>query len=92
MNKSTFRGLLELDVKIDTICAGCQDGNAHQLLYEESKFTAKEPLNLVHSDMFGPVKQSFIIRMRYMVTFTDNFFRYVWVFFMKENSDTFFKI
>ncbi|KAG6528974.1 hypothetical protein ZIOFF_011166 [Zingiber officinale] len=33
----------------------------------------KEPLELVHSDVFGPVKQPSIDGMRYMVTFIDDF-------------------
>ncbi|KAG6517284.1 hypothetical protein ZIOFF_020669 [Zingiber officinale] len=40
---------------------------------KESKCKAKEPLELVHSDVFGLVKQSSIGGMRYMVTFIDDF-------------------
>ncbi|KAL5753796.1 hypothetical protein ACOSP7_022016 [Xanthoceras sorbifolium] len=76
---------------MDTVCAGCQYGKAHQLPYEESTFKSKKPLELVHSDVFGPVKQPSIGGMRYMVTFIDDFSRYVWVFFMKEKSETFSK-
>ncbi|KAM2723556.1 hypothetical protein EV1_026500 [Malus domestica] len=91
VKKSMLKGLPQLDVRTDTVCAGCQYGKAHQLPYEESKFKAKEPLELVHSDVFGPVKQLSIGGMRYMVTFIDDFSRYVWVFFVKEKSDTFSK-
>ncbi|KAE8675430.1 putative RING/U-box superfamily protein [Hibiscus syriacus] len=91
VKKSMLKGLPQLDVRTDTVCAGCQYGKAHQLPYNESKFKAKEPLELVHSDVFGPVKQQSISSMRYMVTFIDDFSRYVWVFFMKEKSDTFSK-
>ena len=82
MKKSMLKGLPQLDVRTNTVCAGCQYGKAHQLPYEESKFKAKEPLELVHSDVFGPVKQPSISGMRYMVTFIDDFSRYVWVFFV----------
>ncbi|KAG6476438.1 hypothetical protein ZIOFF_065679 [Zingiber officinale] len=73
MQKSMLKGLPQLDIRTDTICAGCQYGKAHQLPYQESNFKAKEPLELVHSDVFGPVKQSSIGGMRYMVTFIDDF-------------------
>ncbi|KAI4353893.1 hypothetical protein L6164_002814 [Bauhinia variegata] len=66
VKKLMLKGLPQLDVRTDTICAGCQYGKAHQLPYEESKFKAKEPLELVHSDVFGPVKQPSISGMRYM--------------------------
>ena len=41
--------------------------------------------------MFGPVKQALISKMRYMVTFIDDYSRYMWIFFMKEKSNTFSK-
>ncbi|KAE8660144.1 hypothetical protein F3Y22_tig00116958pilonHSYRG00159 [Hibiscus syriacus] len=91
VKKSMLKGLPQLDMRTDTVCAGCQYGKAHQLPYDESKFKAKEPLELVHSDVFGLVKQQSISGMRYMVTFIDDFSRYVWVFFMNEKSDTFSK-
>ena len=49
MNKSLVKGLPQLECREDTVCAGCQYGKAHQLLYQESKFRAQEPLELVHS-------------------------------------------
>ena len=85
MKKSMLKGLPQLDVLIDTVCARCQYGKEHQLPYKESKFKAKEPLELVHFDVFGPIKEPSIGGMRYMVTFIDVFSWYVWVFFMKEN-------
>ncbi|KAE8734204.1 PLAC8 family protein [Hibiscus syriacus] len=91
VKKSMLKGLPQLDVRTYMVCAGCQYGKAHQLSYDESKFKEKEPLELVHSDVFGPVKQQSISGMRYMVTFIDDFSKYVWVFFMKEKSDTFSK-
>ena len=88
MRKSMVKGLPQLEVRTDMVSAGCQYGKAHQLLYEESKFKAKKPLVLIHSDVFGPVKQASIGGMRYIVTFIDDFSTYLWVFFMKEKSET----
>lgn len=55
-----FKGLPQLDVRTYTICEGCQYGKAHQLLYNESKFWAKELVELIHSDVFRPVKQPLV--------------------------------
>lgn len=57
-NQVISQGLSQIKVRSDTICAGCQYGKAHQLVYQESKFKAKEPVELIHSDVFGPVNQS----------------------------------
>ena len=83
-----LKGLPQLEVRTGMVCAGCQYGKAHQLSYEESKFKAKEPLELIYSDVFGPIKQASIGGMRYMETFINYFSRYLWVFFMKENFET----
>ena len=86
--KSMLKGLPQLEVRTDMVCASYQYGKAHQFSYKESKFKAKEPLELIHSDVFGPVKQASIGGIRYMVTFIDDFSRYLWVFFMKEKFET----
>ncbi|KAK4395692.1 hypothetical protein Sango_1723500 [Sesamum angolense] len=55
------------------------EGNAiivgRRLSYEESRFKVKEPLELIHLDVFGPVKQVFIRGMKDMVSFIDDFLR-----------------
>jgi len=89
IKKSMLKGLPQLEVGTGIMCVGCQYGKAHQLPYEESKFKAKKPLELVNSDVFGLMKQAFISGMRYMMTFINDFSRYVWVYFQKEKSKTF---
>ena len=85
-SKSMLKGLPQVDVRTHMVCC-----KAHQLPYEESKFKAKELLELVHSNVFRLVKQLSVGGMWYMVTFIDDFSRYLWLFFMKEKSDTFSK-
>jgi len=68
------------------VCGGCQYGKAYQLPSLEFKFKAKEPLELKHSNVFRKVKQPSIRRYKYMITFINDFSRYVWVDFMKEKS------
>lgn len=87
MKKSMLKGLPNLEIRDNVICAGCQYGKAHELPYEESNYRAEKPLELVYSDVFGPVKQSSISENRYMITFIDDYYRYVWVDFMKEKSE-----
>lgn len=73
MRNSMLKGLPQLEVRDDVVCAGCQYGKAHQLPYEDSRYQAKEPLELAHSDVFGPVKQPSISSFKYMITFIDDF-------------------
>ena len=76
MKQSMLRGLPQLEVRKDTICAWYQYDKVYQLPYGESKFRAKASLELIHFDVFERVKQPSINRMRYMVTFIDDFSRF----------------
>lgn len=77
VEKSMVKGLSNIEVRTDTICTSCQFGKSHQLPFQQSKYKAKEPLELVRSDVFGPVKHASISGTKYMVTFIDDFSRYV---------------
>lgn len=63
MNKSMLRGLPQLNIRIDTVCTGCQYGKAYHLSYEELKFREKKPLELIHFNVFSHVKQPSITGM-----------------------------
>ena len=91
MQKQVVKGLPQIDIRKNIVCAGCQYGKAHLLPYNESEHRSKTPLELIHSDVFSLVKQIFFGGMRYMVTYIDDFSRYVWVYFMKEKSEAFTK-
>lgn len=51
-----LKGLPSLEMREHTVCIGCQYKKAHQLPFKKSNFKAKESLELVHSDVYGPVK------------------------------------
>ena len=38
------------------LCTGCKHGTTHQLPHEKSEFKVKEPLKLIHSNVFGSIK------------------------------------
>lgn len=91
MNKQLVAGLPLLKVQQEAVCPGCQFGKAHQQKFHQSNYRSKEPLELVHSDVFGPVRCSSIGGMRFMITFIDELSRFLWVAFMKEKSEALVK-
>jgi transposase InsO family protein len=48
-------------------------------------------LELVHTDVCGPMSMTARGRFQYLITFTDDFSRYGYVFLMKHKSETFEK-
>ena len=54
-------------------------------------FRAKEPLELVHSDVCGPLNVKARGGYEYFVTFIDDYSRYEYVYLMQRKSETFGK-
>ena len=52
-------------------------------------FRAKEPLELVHSDVCGPLNVQARGGYEYFVTFIDDYSRYEYVYLMQRKSETF---
>jgi len=46
---------------------------------------AKQILELVHRNVFGPVKVSLLGKSVYYVSFIDDFSRNTWIFFLRRN-------
>ena len=50
-------------------------------------YQSTKPLDLIHSDVCGPLSVNSIGGSRYFVTFIDNFSRYIVVYPMKHKSE-----
>lgn len=77
------------------ICESCVMGKQHrERIPKKSNSRSTHPLQLVHSDLCGPFATTSILGAKYLLTFTDDFSRYTWVYFLKSKADTFaqFKI
>src|SRR5258705_6380538 len=72
------------------MCASCAKGKATRALFPASKSGhANKVLGLVHSDLWGPAPVQTITGTRYVITFTDDKSRWVWVAFLKCKSKAF---
>jgi histone deacetylase 1/2 len=68
------------------VCDSCQRAKVHQLPYSRSSHCTNSPLELVHSDVWGPAISS-VGGFRYYVSFVDDFSRYTWIYLIKRKSD-----
>src|SRR3984885_5411233 len=72
------------------MCAACAKGKATRASFPASKSGhADKILGLVHSDLWGPAPVQTITGTRYVITFTDDKSRWVWVAFLKRKSEAF---
>ena len=57
--------------------------------FPQSEHKSKEPLDLVHSDVCGPMSVHSFSGYRYCVTFIDDYSRKTWIYFLKAKSEVF---
>jgi hypothetical protein len=71
---------------VESVCDSCQRAKNHQLPYSLSNNVSKVPLDIIHSDIWGPAPTS-VGRYSYYVSFIDDYSRYTWLYLLKKKSD-----
>src|SRR5579875_1494527 len=85
------RSILHGDALPNT-CEGCMMGKQHRHSFPKDGATrASKVLEIVHSDVCGPMRNASIGGARYFVTFIDDFSRKIWVYPIKAKSECFEK-
>ena len=68
------------------VCKSYLAGKQHQTSSHQLSQRAKERLKLIHLDVEEPVTPSSARGARYWLTFTDDYTRGTWIYFMKKKS------
>lgn len=72
------------------VCEECVIGKQHREKFPKGKAVrAQNCLDLVHSDICGPLNPISNGNKRYFVSFIDDFSRKAWVYFLQEKSEVF---
>ncbi|MCO5602425.1 hypothetical protein L7F22_056557 [Adiantum nelumboides] len=72
------------------VCEGCVLGKMHRFAFsQDGSVRATRKLQLVHSDVCGPMRTPSVENSIYFVTFIDDFSRFCWVYPLKAKSDVF---
>ena len=70
-------------------CKHCLSGKMHKLPFNKFVFLASKPLELVHSDVWGPAPITSINDFRYYFVFIVEFSKFTWVYLLKNKFDVF---
>jgi len=74
----------------DGVCSGCVLKKHHQDSFENhASWHASAPLQLVHSDLCGPLPVVSFSGYTYFLNFIDYFSKHAWVYFLKLKSEVF---
>ena len=87
-NEDCVKGL-NLSSKDLDFCEPCVQSKAHQLPFpKHSENKSQHKLELVHSDVIGPMPES-VRGAKYAVSFIDDFSHFVWTYSILKKSDVF---
>ena len=70
----SVEGLPEIQAKHDGVCKGCVKGKNTKKTFPSSESKAKGILEIIHSDVCGPMSCSSLSRYVYYIFFIDVFF------------------
>ncbi|KAK1697208.1 hypothetical protein QYE76_013905, partial [Lolium multiflorum] len=92
MKKLHSDGLLEsLDFQSLDRCEACLMGKMTKTPFSGIMERATDLLEIIHTDVCGPMSVASCGGYRYVLTFTDDLSRYGYIYFMKHKSETFQK-
>lgn len=67
-------------------CEACLKNKSTRIISRKPLIKAKRPLEMIHSDLAGPITPLSLGGNKYVITFTDDFSRFSWVFPCREKS------
>ena len=74
----------------DGVCSKCVLGKHHQdNFYKCAPWHAQTPLQLMHSDLCGPLPVVSFSSFKYFLTFIDDYSKCTWIYFLKLRSEVF---
>ena len=68
-------------------CPHCISANGHKLSHPSSKYHSSHAGRLVHADIAGPFKRSWLGGFQYALVLTDDHTRFKFIYFLKAKSD-----
>ena len=79
-------GLPEFGDQLSGVCCGCALGKNDKRPFQSSDSKAKGILDLIHSDLCGPMSVDTLNGFSYFVTFIDDYSRKSWIYFLKTKE------
>ncbi|CAA0823296.1 Probable methyltransferase PMT13, partial [Striga hermonthica] len=69
-------------------CSDCAIAKTHRLPFTQSSHVSHHPLQLIHTDLWGPAPIKSTSGSQYYVAFIDDYSKYTLIYFLKQKSDT----
>jgi hypothetical protein len=87
--KEAIRDLPFIKDLSSSICKQCQHGKQTRVKFKTKEHSTTKPLEIVHADVYGPMRTTGLKGEIYFLLFVDDFTRMTWMFLLKKKSETF---
>jgi len=84
-------GIPELKEEHEGTCKGCSQGKNVKKPFTKNDTRSREVLDLIHSDVYGPIAMKSLGGNQYYVTFIDDFSRKTWLYLLKNKDKVYEK-
>jgi hypothetical protein len=72
----------------DKICDACQLGKQTKSSFKKKKvISTSRPLELLHMDLFGPIRTASLSGKLYAFVIVDDYSRYTWILFLAHKNE-----
>ena len=93
-NHATLKRMADLQMTHDlldiqeqkSICEAYQLGKQTRVVFPDNAFKALSKLQLVHTDVCGPMHNESLNGSKYFLLFVDDYSRFCWIYFLKSKS------
>ena len=89
--RKVVTGLPDLKIEHEGICKGYAQGKNIKNPFLKIEIKTKCTLEVIHSDVCGPMPSISLSGYEYYVTFIDDYSRKTWIYFLKNKSEVFSK-
>ena len=89
MRGSLIKGLPDLKFEKEHLCTTCEKGKMKKASHKSKvEHGSKQPLQLIHMDLCGPMLVQSINGKKYVLVMVDDYSRYTWVNFLRTKDET----
>jgi hypothetical protein len=89
--REVVTGVPQISIEHRDVCRGCALGKFAKASFPSSDNRSVGILDLVHTDVCGPMTQRSLSSCEYYLTFIDDYSRKTWIYFLKAKSEVFIR-
>jgi hypothetical protein len=87
--REVVTGVPQLSSEHQDVCRGCALGKFTKTSFPSSDTRSAGALDLIHTDVCGPMSRASFSGREYYLTFIDDYSRKTWIYFLKTKSEVF---